>query len=472
VRVPSADPSVIILLADGLRADTLRAAIDAGHVPALAALAAEGALHTVTSVFPSVTGAAYTPFLLGRYPGSVGVPGVRWYDRSRRVSVLSGHARSYMGLQWHSLDRDLDPRAPTLFEAAGRSALGAMTPIRRGLARRSCLGVGPRRTGRFAWAHFAGGVERWLALDREMGDLLVRRVRRDRPALVFAAFHALDKSLHAAGESPLAARALATVDDVARRIRADAERDGRWRALHLWVVSDHGHAAVHQHDDLAEAVSSLGFRVRAHPWAMRPGGEVAVMVSGNAMAHLYVELQHRHRPFWPALRARWEALAAALLARPSIDLLILPHAPGRAEVRGRGGAAMVERHGERFSYVPHGGDPLGVGRVENRCAADALDATRSSEFPDAIVQIASIADSERAGDLILSASPGWDLRRRYEPVEHRSSHGALRRAHMCVPLLLNRPPRARPWRTVDVMPSALRALGALEPPGLDGRSFI
>jgi hypothetical protein len=53
-----------------------------------------------------------------------------------------------------------------------------------------------------------------------------------------------------------------------------------------------------------------------------------------------------------------------------------------------------------------------------------------------------------------------------------SSHGALHRDHMLVPLLLNRPPAAAPRRTVDVMPSALSALRKAVPAGLDGESFI
>ena len=43
---------------------------------------------------------------------------------------------------------------------------------------------------------------------------------------------------------------------------------------------------------------------------------------------------------------------------------------------------------------------------------------------------------------------------------------------MLVPLVTNRPPRIAPQRTVDVMPSALQALGQPIPPGLDGRSFF
>jgi len=53
-----------------------------------------------------------------------------------------------------------------------------------------------------------------------------------------------------------------------------------------------------------------------------------------------------------------------------------------------------------------------------------------------------------------------------------SSHGALHREHMLVPLVVNRLQVRTPRRTVDVMPSALAALGIDAPAGLDGTSFL
>jgi arylsulfatase A-like enzyme len=43
---------------------------------------------------------------------------------------------------------------------------------------------------------------------------------------------------------------------------------------------------------------------------------------------------------------------------------------------------------------------------------------------------------------------------------------------MLVPLLLSRPPLHAPRRTVDVMPSALAALGITAPKTLEGVSFL
>src|SRR5438552_5930541 len=112
----SSASSVIVILADGARPDTLGSAIDAGQLPALSRLRDEGGKHTLTSAFPSVTGPAYTPLLMGRFPGSVGLPGLRWYDRARAACTFPDYTRSYVGYQMRAMDRDLDPNASTIFE--------------------------------------------------------------------------------------------------------------------------------------------------------------------------------------------------------------------------------------------------------------------------------------------------------------------------------------------------------------------
>ncbi|HEX7977234.1 MAG TPA: alkaline phosphatase family protein [Gemmatimonadaceae bacterium] len=464
---------VIVLVADGARPDALEESALIG-LPALRRLGEEGALYRVTSVFPSVTGPAYTPFLMGRFPGPIGIPGLRWFDRSRTAGKWPDYARSYVGHQMRRFDEDLDPTAPTIFELVPKS-LAALSVVTRGLAPERRIGALTARSAlRAAVTHFRGRAERWLDVDREIGDEVVRRMRDERPDFLFAAFTGVDKASHARGHADaLVHEAMAIVDDVAGRLRDDAERGGWWGETHLWLVSDHGHAPVHTHEDLAAVVAETGRRTVAHPWSAGIAPDAAVMVSGNAMAHVYVELEQRERTWWPALSARHEGLAAALSARESVDLLLLPHGPDRCEVRSATrGTAFVERCGDRYRYTRHGGDPLGVGSDVDAGADAALDATIESEYPDGIVQIVTLAGSARAGDLIVSSTPGWDFRARYEPIPHRSAHGALHRDHVMVPLLTNRPAPGTPRRTTDVFASALDALGVAAPALMDGRSFL
>ena len=464
--------SVVILLADGARPDTLDAALTTGALPALARLREEGGLHTITSCFPSVTGPAYTPFLMGRFPGPVGLPGLRWFDRSRTALRFPDYARSYVGYQMGRVDRDIDAGAPTIFELTG-SSLGALNVIGRGLAKRDRIGsLTPRSVFRAARTHFSGNVAGWLGIDRFVADQVVQRVRDDSPDFVFAALTGVDKVSHARGhESSMVMEALTIVDDAAARIRQDAERAGRWDEMSLWVTSDHGHSRVTAHEDLVAIVEAAGFRTMAHPWIYSFAPDVAVMVSGNAMAHLYLDV--RSRSVASELDGRWSPLVNTLLERASVDLLLLRR-PGGAVVRSASrGSAAVTMDGNRFSYYRESGDPLGIGHDFSGVSADAAyDATAETDYPDGVVQIAHLVTAPRSGEIVLSAARDWDFRARYEPIPHVSSHGALHREHMLVPLLVNRPTTRSPRRTVDVMPSALEALGKTIPHGLDGVSFL
>ena len=445
-----------------------------GTLPALAGLRDEGALHVVTSCFPSVTGPAYTPFLMGRFPGPVGLPGLRWFDRSRQACTFPDYTRSYVGYQMGAVDRDIAPDAPTIFELCERSA-GALSVIQRGLPiseRVARLSIAS--AVRAARTHFTGNVRGWLDIDREISTMTTEHIRRQRPEFVFAAFTGVDKVSHAVGhEAPLVLDALRIVDDAAAVIRRDAERLGYWKSLSLWIASDHGHSPVRAHEDLERIVREQGFRTMAHPWVITLAPQVAVMVSGNAMAHLYVDLTQRVRPTWPSLSSRWGQLVEFLLARPSVDLAILPRADG-AEIRSASrGAAAIRCTGSAFDYRTETGDPLGVGGDLYCVNADeAYEATVGTDYPDSVVQIAHLARAARSGDIILSAARDWDFRARYEPIPHVSSHGALHREHMLVPLLINHPVAGSPRRTVDVMPSTLAALAKPIPPGLDGQSFL
>lgn len=473
LRLPHAPVTLVILVGDGARPDTLFAAMDGGELQALAALRAEGAAYTVSSVFPSVTGAAYTPFLLGLHPGRAGLPGLRWYDRSRRDTLWPAHSRSYVGIGGMRADHDLSPTHRTLFEAEPRS-LGGFTYVGRGLRGARRIGSGLAFGARLAWTHFRGDLDGWMRFDRWLGEEFVRRIVAQQPRVAFLAHPGIDKLSHRYGqEHPRVLEAMRTVDATVRRLR-EAFR-GRDAELEIWVVSDHGHAAVHTHEDLAGIVAGWGFRVRAHPWVFG-GDDVAVMVSGNAMAHLYCDLTQRERPWWDALRPRFEPLLARLLERPSVDLVLAPlsehavlvhrrHAGGIARARVSRDAAGL------LSYERLAGDPLQLG-----ADLHALDPSRAwecsavTEYPDALMQIAAIAAAPRAGDLIISAAHGYDLRARWEPVNHVSGHGALLREQMLVPWIVSRALDQTPRRTTDVFATALARLGIAPDADLDGEA--
>jgi hypothetical protein len=358
------------------------------------------------------------------------------------------------------MDDDLSPATPTAFELVDGNALGSAAMVTRGLPRKNRLDRGLRVAASVIRAHVTGDVARWAALEEALADTLVMRIRRERPRFVFASFTAGDKAAHAGGAGAAGVRrSLRLVDHVAGSIRRDAERDGRWSAMHLWVVSDHGHSAVETHMDLAAELRNMGARVRSHPLTFPDRSEAAVMVSGNSMAHVYLGLGARTRCLWPELAPEWMSRIGALWSHRAIDLVASRLAPASVEVRRGIDRAEIVVGRKGISYRPSSGNPLGIDPFEALCDAAAHERTLGSQYPDGVVQLARLVLAERSGDLVLSATPGWDLRRSYEPIDHVSSHGALHAAHMLVPLVGNRRLAETPRRTVDLHRFLMKALG-------------
>lgn len=482
-RTARRDPArLLLVVADGVRPDVLTEEIDGGRAPALARLRAAGGLHTVTSVFPSVTGPGYVPFLMGRHPAHAGLPGLRWFDRSRRLRFAMGQSRSYAGIDiWH-VDQDVHPEPLTLLELATPS-LAAMSMLARG-ATHGRIGRSLLWMLRAFPSHFRGDLDGWRRVERAATAAFFRRFARVKPRSAVLAIGSPDKFAHREGaHSPSVRAAIGDIDAAIATAWSIAERGGWRETLHVWVVGDHGHAPVTRHDDLHGALEAEGLAVHAHPQVSglpfrSRRRDVALMVGGNAMAHLYLHPEERSRRWWPSHAPRWEDLAKRLLAREAVDLLAVADDASTVEVRhaARGTARIHSIHAgaaSRWSYHPVDGDPLLLGGAHEGLDTDAAwSLTATSPYPDALVQLGALVPDGRAGDLVLSASEGWDLRSRFEPVNHVSTHGALLREQMEVPLLVDVPTRRPPQRTTDVVPSALDLLGIDTSAPFDGRSFL
>lgn len=471
---------VLLIVADGLRPDLLTDCLDQGEAPTLAALRSRGGCHTITASFPSVTGPAYVPFLMGRHPGRVGLPGLRWYDRTRTLGWTLVPTRSYAGIDiWH-VDRDVDHHSPTLLELA-RPSLSAMSMLARG-ASHGRIGRSMAWMLRAAPSHFRGDLEGWRGVEQLATQRFLERFERTRPRCSVLAITSPDKFAHQRGPwADIVRRSVRDIDNAVARAITIATRDG-WRdALHIWLVGDHGHAPVRFHDDLHGWLSRESLRVLAHPALYTRRADVALMVGGNAMAHLYLTPGDRTRRWWPDHDPQWRTLTTRLLDRPSVDLLAVAESPTVTHLRHaeRGAARIIHQPAERFrderwSYVPiDGGDPLQLDGAHRMLdASDAWTVTARTPYPDALVQLSLLVTSARAGDIVLSAAEAWDLRARYEPVTHVSTHGALLREHMEVPLLLDLVPARTPQRTADVAPSVLDLLGLPDNHAFEGRSFL
>jgi hypothetical protein len=459
---------VVLVLVDGARHDVLRDLLDRGELPNLSRLVIEpGGMTVGTTVFPSTTGVAYIPFLFGRYPGAANLPGIRWLDRSAAGGGLHdqwGACRSYCGAQASWINRDI-ACGPSIFELVPQS-LAICTPIARGLrrgahlmpARRALLGIA---------AHYFGT---YGALDHAVADAWVAAAAEPWRFL-FAVFPGPDGFSHLLDPChPRVLDAYRRIDRALGRFVARARTAGDVPAL--FVAADHGASVVGEHGDVALALEAWGVPTIRHPWHVwRRGAQAAVMVSGNGCAHVYFRPRcGRTTPLDGA--ALPSDLVERLLGLPAVQLGAWRDGPGDVVVASGCQRARLSTDGDGIRYEPVLGDPLDLGaEVHVQEDRALLGRSRRTPFPDAPRQLLQLLASPRAGDLVLAAALGSDLRAAWEIPEHRAGHGSMIVDHMEVPLAVSVPLPDAPIRTVDVMPTMLETLGLPIPAGLDGIPF-
>src|SRR3972149_3635835 len=97
-------------MADGARADVFEELLNRGDLPNISKyIVDKGSFRKAVSVFPSTTGPAYAPFLIGKFPGRCNLPGIRWFDRKLYAKKIFSlyRFRSYVGLESLLMNRDI-----------------------------------------------------------------------------------------------------------------------------------------------------------------------------------------------------------------------------------------------------------------------------------------------------------------------------------------------------------------------------
>ncbi len=462
--------SVVILLADGARADVMAELAAAGelrHIPRLL----PSSLPAVTG-FPSTTGPAYLPFLTGCLPGTCNIPGIRWFDKALYDAGWSfDRYRSYVGLESFCMASDMWPHIQTAFELIPRSC-SIFNPIARGAAGRRNV----TRISRIWHWYYAHLTDRWDFTDASALRKLTRTLAR-RPAFTFCVLPGIDEFSHLT--HPRHERVIAQyrwLDRAVGELFAEIDRLSMRSRTALFLVSDHGLSATHTHFCVNTFLEQHGLPPFFYPLIFEKRGKLSAnMVSGNGMTHVYF----RNADGWARRTVREEierlspGLVEALLEEPAVDIVAMRGGGETVHAVSRRGEAEIRLDGDALHYEVRGGDPFGYPPLpEGLSPARCLESTLESDYPDAPFQLAHLMSAPRAGDLIISATPGFDLRLKYEHPEHRGSHGSLHASHMRVPLLTNVPLALQRARTVDVFPTALKLLGLPIPAHLDGKALL
>jgi hypothetical protein len=438
---------LIVVVVDGLGPAALEAAIDAGDAPTFARLIEHGTYGRAVSVFPSLTPVCLSSIATGAGPDVHGIPHLVWYHRGEQRLVEYGS--SFGALRTAGIGqtmRDalvnmnashLSPGAVTLFEAledAGLVTAAVNFTAYRGRVTHAAtiplLGPvqGPSRfffynlwesdrTGApLSWRRRANGsvdayataAARWL-VTRDGFDLLVHYLSD------------YDYASHAAGPEgarPALRRADASLADL---VGAAGGLDELLDRYALVVLADHAQTPVHDVAALQPRYGEL------------PG---TLVTASNRAAMVYR---------LPGCRLDPRELAAVVDAEPSVEVALFREA----------GEAVARREGEEVRFAPADGGWWSSGDVS------------LLEGPDALRRAWAALANPNAGEVIVSAAPGWE----FDDLGGRNhlgggSHGSLTAGDSEVPVITVGI-EAELTSITDVLPVAVRHFG-LEAPAPAG----
>jgi len=462
--------SCIFLMADGARADVFEELLKAGELPSISRYVIEpGSYREAVSVFPSTTGPAYTPYIFGKYPGRCNFPGIRWLDRriyaDRRKLFSFRRFRSYIGLETYFMNSDASTDNTSIFEVFPRSG-NILNELSRGVK----LSNDKTRFSKLYYKVKSHFTDKTDEVDMVARRLLLKELGGMHD-FIFTVFLGIDTYSHV--NHPFHKEVLASykrIDETVGVVASRLKAEGRLDETLFVIISDHGLTQTHSHFDSLGFLNARGYKTFYYPNVFKHfmNADAASLISGNAMANIYVKSPdgwERRSTF-----GEMQGLVDDFVKRPEVDVVAGTDEEGKVRIKSeRGEASAWIGEDGRINYRKLSGDPFGYnGMPKSMTPREALSASFDTEYPDAPLQLIQLLESPRAGDLVLSANLGYDLRARHENPEHRSSHGSLVRDHMIVPLAISAPLTDELVRTVDIYPTILSLLGKPLPEGLDG----
>jgi len=448
-----ANPSKLVLVViDALKPAMLERAIAAGRAPALAQIRRRGAyVDDCVAAFPSVTPVCAATIMTGVGPDRHWIPSMNWYHREERRYVEYGSSfsasrqfgvlRSLTDTVYRMNAEHLSHEVDTVFESlddAGVRTAGTTYLIYRGrhqhdVANETALATivtstlfrrtidGPlelfyadlyasRKTGCRGQLGMPG------IRDQHTGCVGAYLVEHD--LFDFMLFSLPDNDAWSHRNGPHAqVTSIAAADRQLERLMHAAGGPEAFLADHAVIVcSDHSQAAVEERIRLDRALGDLDV---ATPRGSRSTGAEIALSPAQRFAMIYaLDPDHREELLRRSLR-----IVAEL---DGIDL-VLSLSGGEAVVRSRRGelrfvpgGELEDLRGRRWSVD----GTLGALRAEVQDGRFLC-----TEYPDALKRIWSALNCPTAGDLLLSAAPGYEFVD-WGGADHvgGGSHGSLHRS--------------------------------------------
>jgi hypothetical protein len=446
----------VLVVIDALKPEMLDRAMASGRAPALQRIAQEGAyVDDCVAAFPSVTPVCAATITTGVGPDQHLIPSMNWYHReearyveygssfsaTRQFGVLRSMTDTVYRMNADHLSHDVETVFESLDDAGVRTA-GTTYLIYRGrhqhevsnesalarivtstLFRRTIDGplelfyadlYASRKTGCRGQLGMPG------VRDQHTGCVGAYLVEHD--LFDFMLFSLPDNDAWSHKNGPHAqVTSIANADRQLERLMHAAGGADAFLAEHAVVVcSDHSQAAVEARIRLDQAFDD--FHVATNSASRSIGAEVALSPAQRSAMIYALDEDHRDELVTRSIDAACELdgvdLVLSLASGTDIPEAIVRSS--RGELRFVRGGAISDLRGERWSVD---GDlaALGAQIEEGRFLAP--------DYPDALSRIWSALTCPTAGDVLLSAAPGYEFVD-WGGADHvgGGSHGSLHRS--------------------------------------------
>ena len=461
----------VIFLFDGARFDVFADLLRADKLPNIKRhVLADGTFLKAYSSLPTTTGPAHIPFLYGVYPGKAGIPGIRWFDKTKakRMFTTNSGIRSYVGTGCFSMGTDIGESYVPLYDYFSRP-----TNIFGHLDRNHNVKMESNRLQKIWYYLHAHHTNEWEVVDY-IAAQSARRCVEKGVDFVFSLFPGIDEITHLC--HPTHERVLSQycrLDGLVGEVFHGLSNE-EVRQILFFIVSDHGLTSTHTHIPLVGLSEEAGYSPIYYPRIRRRHYDMAILESGNALASVYFMKPVGDRPaFYDELGRvdKNRRFIARLLHHEGIDFVAYRVDDSVLGVGNRYGKLVMDFNESGYVRLAASGEnPLQFGLDECRVAVnETINLTKNTNYPDSVVQIRQLFASNRTGDLVVFPKEGFDLRAKYEWPEHKSSHGSLLKANMEVPICTNLKLKSTWCRTVDVFPTILEDLSYIVPDNIDGQ---
>jgi hypothetical protein len=474
----------VTLLIDGWRFDLFKQMLDSGSLPNIKKhLVDRGTMvDTCVSTFPSTTGPAHLPFITGVMPGHNNCPGLRWIDRSNRS------LRDYCTMHNVLFNYDFPESNYTLYEyLSGERTVCIFDFVSRGAS--DILTV----PAKALWFVLSGDMDIWNRMDGHAADAFKKAYLGGGtpPRYSFVWMPAIDHLAHFHGSADVSIqdRALA-IDKLIGGMMDTLHKTKIYDKTLFSIVADHGLSDTERHVDLRGILQGYGFNVledllNNDQFNSLRQNNAARGVSGNAFALLYFAAVKQGR--LGTMSYDWDRamsydelrdfpvndndridIIKLLRREEGVRMLMVKEKTNSYIVYSKNGEGRIERNNASYRYTAGGQDPFNfTAQPESAALIDGnyhdkdkwFLATRNTEFPDGIFQSTQLFDSERCGDIVITAQPGWDLMDQ----QHIASHGSLEKNQLQVPCVMAGPGIKQGTisiaRTVDLHPTYLKHFG-------------